>query len=152
MPSAGGGGEHNLIDVAHWKEAETWPWTKFTPIEMACRGTGRIVVTHGFMDRLMELRTKLGKPMHVTSGCRTTEHNNDIGGKERSFHICDDPLDRQQRGCLAVDVAATDGPYRGQLFAIAYNHGWTVGWNARRGFLHLDRRVDVGWMQTTFDY
>ena len=146
----------DIIRADHWNEIqvtkETWPWKNFTPMEMACRGTGRLIVPMQFMDRLQALRSALGAPMHVTSGCRTLEHNENIGGATRSFHVCDDPMDRGQDGCLAVDIAATEGSYRGQLFVFAWGLGFSVGWNAERGFLHLDQRVLLEWKQTTFDY
>lgn len=147
----------DLIDVEHWENVDPqnppeWPYRYFSPMEMACRGTGRIVISHDFMGRLHRVREALNKPMHITSGCRTMKHNKAIGGKMESFHICDAPLSRDQQGCLAVDVAATEGSYRGELFRLAWDAGFSVGWNAKRGFLHLDRRVDVGWRQTTFDY
>lgn len=144
-----------IIDVKHWSDfadPDEWIWHNFSPMEMACRGTGRLVVTDAFMTELQVLRDMLDEPMHVTSGCRTLEHNKNIEGAPRSFHVCDSDMERGQNGCLAVDIAATEGFYRGKLFTHAFKNGWSVGWNAKRGFLHLDRRVDVGWRQTTFDY
>lgn len=143
----------SLISVDHWKEVQLgWEWPHFTPMEMACRGTMVVRVESDFMDKLEELRCQFDRPMHLTSACRTTKHNDDEGGKSKSFHICDNPLDRDQLGCLAVDVATPQGDYRGQLFALAWLNGWSIGWNAKRGFLHLDQRIHIGWRQTTFDY
>lgn len=135
-------------DFEYWKER----WPNFTPQEMACRGSGMLVVSIEFMDALQNLRNDLNKVIHVISGCRTTKYNKDIGGKSKSFHICDSDVERNQRGCLAVDVAVIEGPYRGDIFSLAWRREWTIGWNAKRGFLHLDQRVMVGWRQTTFDY
>jgi hypothetical protein len=53
---------------------------------------------------------------------------------------------------MAIDVETPDGAYRGRLFELAWDHGWSIGWNAKSRFLHLDRRVDIGMPQTTFDY
>ena len=136
-------------EMTAWKER----WPNFSPFEIACRESGRIVMPEEFFDELQKLRTHLGRPMHVTSGCRSVAHNLVIGGKSRSFHL----IDANERagvnlGCIAVDVAAVDGPYRGALFAAAWIRGWTIGWNAARGFLHLDRRDFAGWRQTSFDY
>ena len=146
-----------IIKAEHWKEInlEKWKerWPNFVPWELACRGTGMLIMTEDFMGKLQKLRTTLDEPMHITSGCRSAEHNDQIDGKSKSFHICDeDPGRRGQEGCLAVDVATADGPYRGQLFSLAWHLGWTVGWNAEKKFLHLDRRIDVSWRQTSFDY
>lgn len=128
-------------------------WPNFTPEELACRRTGLLVISEDFLDDLQELRYALARPMHITSGCRSEAYNHAIGGKRRSFHIGDSTTRvGSELGCLAVDVAALDGFYRGKLFTLAWDFGWTVGWNAVRGFLHLDRRGDAGWRQTSFDY
>ena len=105
------------------------------------------------MNELQMLRSVLRKPMHITSACRSSEYNDAVGGKAGSFHIANSKARvGYSLGCLAVDVAALEGFYRGQVFALAWARGWTVGWNAARGFLHLDRRVQAGWSQTSFDY
>jgi hypothetical protein len=136
---------------------ELWSlrWPNFPPHEIACRGTGVLIVQAEFMDRLQALRNSLAEPMHVTSGCRSASYNASpsVRGKASSFHICDeDPGKRGQIGCLAVDVAAPDGAYRGDLFEAAWCLGWSVGWNAVKKFLHLDQRALVAWRQTSFDY
>ena len=142
-----------MIDAKHWHDVdpEAWIWPNFTPSEMACRGTGMLVVSSEFMDNLQRLRHNFALPMHVTSGCRSVKHNERIGGKSKSFHICDAALNRGQQGCLAVDVAIS-GADRGRLFAMAWSNGWAIGWSNEKRFLHLDRRVDVGWKHTTFGY
>lgn len=142
-----------MINADHWHDVDSqeWPWPNFTPSEMACRGTGVLIVSRRFMDDLQSLRTELGAAMNITSGCRSTDHNKRSGGKSRSLHICDDDLGRGQKGCLAVDVAC-NGATRGHLFSLAWTSGWAVGWNGPKGFLHLDKRMTVGWAQTTFEY
>ena len=112
-----------------------------------------IVVQADFMNRLQVLRNALAEPMHITSGCRSAAYNLKVGGKALSFHICDEDMgERGQSGCLAVDVAAPDGTYRGQLFEAAWSMGWSIGWNGVKKFLHLDKRTMVSWKQTSFDY
>lgn len=146
-----------ILYYPRWTEVDRdwWfrQWPNFAPDELACRGTGLLAISEDFLEDLQELRDALNQPMHVTSGCRSSEYNFAVGGKSKSFHV-GDSINRvgAELGCLAVDIAATDGAYRGRLFALAWEHGWTIGWNARRKFLHLDRRVDAGWRQTSFDY
>lgn len=145
-----------IENYEHWRDANraTWSarWPNFSPQELACKGSNKLIVSHFFLDELQHLRYQIDGPIIITSGCRSLEYNHSIGGHSNSFHICDsDPLDRGQRGCLAVDVVA-GGHYRGELFSLAWRNGWAVGWNDERGFLHLDQRVDVGWRQTTFGY
>lgn len=125
----------------------------FWDYEMRCKcGCGLLIIHPGFMQWLQAVRDELRVPMHVTSGCRCKEYNAKIGGHPKSLHICDEPQHSGQQGTLAVDIAAADGVYRGRLFAVAWLAGFSVGWNAKRGFLHLDRRDMVGLSQTSFDY
>ena len=148
-----------IIRAEHWTKIDLndWKWKNFTPMEIACRGTGTLIIPVDFMNQLQIIRDHLKQPMHVMSGCRTVQYNKGLelrGYKpaKTSFHICDSDLGRGQDGCLAVDIATTEGSYRGRLFELAWSLGFSIGWNAKRGFLHLDRRVDVGWKQSTFDY
>ena len=132
----------------------------FTEAELACKHCGIYVLHPGFDLALDSLREVLALPMTVRSGCRCKVHNDrpaaqgGAGGHPRSLHVCDIPAhaDKGQLGLLAVDIAATDGPYRGKLFTVAWQRGWSIGWNAKTGFLHLDRRDWIGMTQTTFDY
>ena len=94
----------------------------------------------------------LNRPMNVTSGARCKAHNGTVGGHPKSLHIFDDPQHPGQDGALALDVATVDGAYRGALFALAWQHGWSIGGNGPRKFLHLDRRDLVGLARTSFDY
>lgn len=121
--------------------------------ELRCRcGCGRLVLHPGFLDKLQAVRHELALPMHPTSGCRCDAYNRAIGGHERSLHVCDKPMHPGQQGTLGGDFAAVDGAYRQKLFAIATKHGLSIGWNAKRGFLHIDWRGAVGLPQTSFDY
>ena len=121
--------------------------------ELQCRcGCGGLVLHPGLIENVQALRTELALPMHPTSGCRCTAWNAKVGGHPRSLHIYDHPQHPGQLGTLGIDFAATDGAYRGRLFSIAWRRGWSIGWNAKRGFLHLDRRDWIGLPQTSFDY
>lgn len=133
-------------------------WPNFTPAEMGCRHCGRAVFHPGFMDQLQRLRDLVGVALPVTSGARCKLHNDrpaaegGASGHTRSLHVFDHAQHPGQRGALAVDVAVSDGTLRGILFATAWALGWSIGWNAKKGFLHLDRRDFVGLPQTSFDY
>jgi|TARA_R100000049_G_C1889279_1_gene42923 uncharacterized protein YcbK (DUF882 family) len=59
----------------HVTAVDDWPWAHFTPQEMACQGSGIVMVEPEFMDRLERLRALLGFPLPVTSGYRSPEHN-----------------------------------------------------------------------------
>jgi hypothetical protein len=125
----------------------------FKDEELRCKcGCGLLKLNRGFRDALEDLRNEFKRPMVLTSAVRCSEHNEAVGGHVKSLHVGDVAMHPGQTGALAVDVATPDGVYRGQLFSLAWKHGFSIGWNAKRRFLHLDRRVDVGLPQTSFDY
>jgi len=76
---------------------------------------------------LDRVRDKFDKPMYITSGYRTVEHNTKVGGKENSSHL---------RG-LAVDIACKTSVDRFDLINCLLD----VGFN-RIGiagtFIHVD--------------
>jgi hypothetical protein len=124
----------------------------FTKDELQCKCGCTLAQFHpGFLDHLELLRRAYGRPMKITSACRCAAHN----AREsklaplRSLHIGDKETRPNHKGTLAVDVAIF-GYDKGDLFAVAWRNGWSIGWN--KNFLHLDRRVDIGMPQTTFEY
>ena len=124
----------------------------FTEEELACRHCGRFQFHPGFLEDLQALRRDFAREMKVLSGARCAVHNAAVGGHPKSLHVLDVEQHPGMRGALAVDIWTPDGKYRGDLFATAWTYGWSVGWNAKKGFLHLDRRVALGLPQTSFDY
>ena len=54
--------------------AAAWRWPNFSPAEIACRGTGKLLVNESALDALQALRDHLGKPLIVRSTYRSTEH------------------------------------------------------------------------------
>lgn len=124
----------------------------FTREELACRcGCGLARFHPGALDQLQLLRTAFGRPMSVSSACRCAKHNATVSklAPLKSLHIGDLEVRPGQQGALAFDVVV-DGEAKGALFALAWRQGWSIGWN--KAFLHLDRRVDLGMPQTTFEY
>lgn len=125
----------------------------FSKKELECKcGCGLARFHPGFLNAIQGLRDELGLPMTLTSACRCAKHNAAEGGKPKSFHIGDEANHNGQEGAMAIDVATPNGEFRGKLFAIAWARGFSVGWNAKKGFLHLDLRTELGLQQTTFDY
>ena len=57
-----------------------WRWPNFTPEEMACRDTGALILDVAFMDRLQGLRDIIGQPLIISSGYRSPEHDEAVGG------------------------------------------------------------------------
>jgi hypothetical protein len=116
----------------------------FTHAELQCPMTKKVKLAPGFADKLQELRDALGRPMHVTSCCRSGEYNQDLmdrgfSASVSSFHLMEN-LVHNTGGTCAIDIRAGDGEYNAQLSRIALQLGWSVG--VARTFFHLDRRSD----------
>jgi len=121
----------------------------FTRAELACRRRGGLRLAPGFAEALVALRLAFGRPMRVTSCCRSAAHNRAIGGHPRSLHVFDEPA-HETGGTVAIDIAIPDGGYARALAGAALERGWSVG--VARGFLHLDRRDLAGLAPALFGY
>ena len=111
----------------------------FTHVELACKDTGKVLLANGFADKLAELRATYNKPMIVNSCCRSFKYNRKIGGTKGSFHVYDKPY-YPTGGTCAIDIHMPNSKNKGDLIAIAWSLGWSIG--IYRNFLHLDRRSD----------
>ena len=115
---------------ANWRDvpADKWRWPNFAPREIACRGTGRLMVNEDALDRLQRLRNRLGVPLIVVSAYRSPEHNARVGGARNSQHM---------QG-IAFDISmANHNP--SAFEAAARAEGFTgFGFYPRSGFMHID--------------
>ena len=114
----------------HWREvpAAAWRWPNFSPAEIACRGTGKLLVNEAALDKLQALRDRLGKPLIVRSAYRSPEHNRAVGGAKASKHI---------EG-IAFDIAmANHDPEAFEAAARAVGFQG-FGFYPRSGFMHID--------------
>ena len=120
---------------SHWSDADDWRWPHFAPAEMACRGTGELLIDEALMDVLQATRIAIGRPMRINSGYRSPLHNRRIGGAQKSFHV---------RG-MAADIAL-NGLDPDHLVRVALAHG-AGGVGLYNTFRHLDvgpvRRWDL---------
>lgn len=92
--------------------------------------TQEVKIDSGLVNKLQQLRDQVGRPVIVTSGYRTPEHNRAIGGAERSFHM---------QG-LAADIVV-EGMSSAELADVAKQIGFTgIGVYPRRGHCHVDVR------------
>jgi len=112
---------------------EIWPWPNFSPAELACKGSGRLVIAPAFMDRLQRLRDAFGEPLRVSSGYRSPAYN---------ARVSSTGADGPHTSGRAVDIAIA-GADAFWLLGLALEHGFTgIGvrqsgpWDGR--FLHLD--------------
>lgn len=115
---------------SHWTEvpASEWHWPSFTPEEIACRGTGKLVVDRVALDRLQALRDRLGVPVIVNSAYRSPEHNAAVGGAKGSLHMSG----------VAFDVSmANHDPhgFEGAARAVGFTG---FGFYPRSNFIHVD--------------
>ena len=117
---------------ANWKDypASEWRWPSFSPQEMACRGTGRLLIVPEAMDKLQALRNKLGAPMIVNSAYRSPQHNRAVGGASGSKHM---------QG-IAFDVRMDNHDpetYIAAALSVGFNG---IGTYPRQNFVHVDAR------------
>lgn len=112
-----------------------WTWLSFSPREMACKGTGKLVVDENAMDKLQALRDMLGKPLIITSAYRSPEHNRAVGGAKASKHM----------EAIAFDVRMDNhDPHKFEQAARAV--GFTgFGYYPKSGFMHIDTGPARSW-------
>ena len=119
-----------LVVYDHWKQVPRtfteWPWKHFCPVELACRGTGKLSVHRGLLDRLDILRSRFGSPLTVLSGFRSPYHNAFVGGSVFSSHL----------KAVAVDLSIV-GQDKRLMERLAKETGFT-GFGYYRTFLHID--------------
>jgi zinc D-Ala-D-Ala carboxypeptidase len=110
-------------------------WHDFSPAEIACKcGCGRVLVHTAAMDALQALRTRVGRPIRLSSSYRCAAHNRAVGGAEMSYH----------REGMAHDVLL-DGHDRDELVAAALASGFR-GIGTYETFVHVDvRPVPAKW-------
>lgn len=121
----------------HWRNlpAHAWHWPNFSPAEIACRGTGKLLVNADALDRLQELRMTLGKPLIVNSAYRSPEHNKRVGGAKASKHLEGTAFDisMANHDPVAFIAAARHAGFRG------------IGTYPRSNFVHIDTGPARNW-------
>lgn len=135
----------------NWREvdlATQWRWPNFTPEEIACRGTGKLVVHAAAMDKLQNLRTKIGKPLILNSAYRSPEHNKRVGGEANSYHMClreylDEPV-------MAFDVSMSNqepNAFRAAAIACGFRGfgDYPMTKDGKRNFMHIDNGPPRRW-------
>ena len=126
--------------------ASVWTWPSFSPQEMACKGTGELVIDTDAMDKLQALRDALGKPLIITSAYRSPEHNRAVGGAKASKHM----------EAIAFDVRMDNhDPHKFEIAARTI--GFTgFGYYPKSGFMHIDtgpaRRWGKPWPESNTEW
>lgn len=120
-----------------WRDVpkDKWRWPNFSPREIACKGTGRLLLDETAMDKLQELRTLLNRPMIVTSAYRSPEHNRKVGGAKNSYHMQGVAFDinMANHSPAEFEIAARKVGFRG------------FGYYPASGFMHIDLGPSRTW-------
>jgi len=112
-----------------------WRWPSFSPREIACKGTGELLVDDHALDKLQSLRNALGKPLILTSAYRSELHNKRVGGAKNSRHMEGDAFD------VRMD---NHDPHEFEAAARAV--GFTgFGYYPKSGFMHIDTGPARSW-------
>ena len=97
----------------------------FTANEFASKdGAITIIIHKEMLDTLNKLREKLDRPIRITSGYRTPEHNLNVGGASRSLHLDGMAADIQVDGMTpdAVAIHAEMVGFRGIGIYRSFTH------------------------------
>jgi zinc D-Ala-D-Ala carboxypeptidase len=124
-------------NFTHYKQVpdNVWPWKSFSPQEIACKGTGKIILDVEAMSKLQSLRDLLGKPLVLTSAYRSPEHNRTVGGAKNSMHM---------QG-IAFDVRMDNhDPNEFEKAARAVGFAG-FGFYRKSGFMHIDTGPQRSW-------
>jgi uncharacterized protein YcbK (DUF882 family) len=113
---------------------EQWRWLHFRPAEIACKGTGQILIVLEALDALENLRCRLGVPITINSAYRSPEHNHKIGGAPNSNHV---------KG-IAFDIKLTAQFTREKLKEEAKKCGFK-GFGDYDTFVHIDLGRERAW-------
>jgi hypothetical protein len=127
------------LDYASWElvPPSAWTWPHFRPEELACKGSGKLLIQRRALDALQALRRDVGKPLVIASAYRSPEHNAKVGGAKDSRHMRGDAFDVVMVG---HDPAA---------FAVAAKRAGFTGFGfypaSKPPFLHIDMGPPRTW-------
>ena len=112
----------------------------FTVREFRCRdGTDTIMIDEGLVVLLQCIREHFGKPITITSGYRTAEHNATVDGSKSSQHLLGRAADIQVAGVSPDAVAA----YAESLMPTWGGVGrYPVKAGRAKGWVHVDTRAN----------
>ena len=110
----------NEIDIAQY----------FKLSEFACPCCKRVMLHPMLLNKLVEFRAIIKKPIYITSGYRCAEYNQKVGGIKSSYHLLGLAADIQIEGVSALDLLE---------YAEILNFAG-IGLYEKKNFLHLDVR------------
>jgi len=110
-----------------------WRWEHFKPAEIACKGSGALLLIPDAMDALERARVADGKPFRILSAYRSPLHNARVGGAPKSAH----------KDGTAFDIAL-GGRAHDTLIATCRIAGFG-SFGRYKTFLHVDLRRGRSW-------
>jgi zinc D-Ala-D-Ala carboxypeptidase len=111
-----------------------WRWPNFKPREIACRGTGEIMLDFDALDKLQDFRITVGVPFTPNSAYRSISHNKAVGGSPKSMHLYG----------RAFDIPIKAGLTREKIKRAAAEVGFT-GIGDYANFVHIDTGTPRYW-------
>lgn len=113
----------------------------FRESEFACKcGCGLVSINPILIYALDELRSRLDKPIVITSGVRCESYNNRVEGTPLSYHV-----PREFGGSRAADICVPNLELMHLYEAVVYYGGFTgIGIYPHQNFLHVDMRDGSG--------
>ena len=125
--------------------------SNFTEAEAADPLTGKIIMEPEHLEDTQSLRNMYGKPLIVTSWCRSEEYLRDLinrgyAASPNSFHL----MKNKKHGTktCALDVARPNGQDLARLIELALTTNWSIG--LAKTFIHLDQRAKYANLPQTF--
>jgi len=103
--------------------------------EFACPDCGKCEVSPILLSALEELRSLLGKPIHILSGYRCSEHNKSVGGASASQHVLGQAADIRVVGLSLIEL------YKKAKQVKAFMRGGIGLYDT--GFIHVDVRAGL---------
>ena len=120
-----------------------WLSPAFRVREFRCRdGTDTILIDEGLVVVLQCIREHFGKPVHITSGYRTAEHNAAVGGSKSSQHLLGRAADFWVEGvpvATVADYAEKLLPGRGGIGRYPKDAAHP---SRKTGWVHIDTRTN----------
>lgn len=111
--------------------------------EFYCRdGSDPIFVDSELVQCLQKIRNHFGRPVHITSGYRTAEHNAAVGGSKSSQHLLGRAADFWVEGvpvATVADYAEKLLPGRGGIGRYPKDAAHP---SRKTGWVHIDTRTN----------
>lgn len=120
----------------HFKDVkpQEWQWPNFSPSEIACKGTGELLVHPASLDCLQKFRYFAKTAVVINSAYRSEKHNKAVGGSPNSQH----------RLGRAFDIRITASLPREKIHELARKAGFKA-FGDYATFVHIDTRENAAY-------